>query len=72
MKLDFEIANEGAAVLLTPLTERARRWVDANVAEDGQWFGPSLVIEDAFARVLVHGMFIDGLLLAAHLETNAQ
>jgi len=29
MKLDFEIANDGTIVLLTPLTERAHRWVDA-------------------------------------------
>jgi hypothetical protein len=72
MKLDFEIANEGAIVLFTPLTERAHRWVEANVAEDRQWFGPSLVIEDAFARVLVHGMFIDGFLLATCQETYAQ
>jgi hypothetical protein len=45
MKLDFEIANDGTIVLFTPLTERARRWVDANVAEDRLWFGPSRVIE---------------------------
>ena len=72
MKLDFEIANEGAIVLFTPLTERARRWVEANVAEDRQWFGPFLMIENAFAQVLVHGMFIDGLLLGAYQETYAQ
>ena len=72
MKLDFEIAEEGAIVLFTPLTERAHRWVEANVAEDRKWFGPSLVIENEFAKVLVHGMSIDGLLLRAYHETYAQ
>ena len=72
MKLDFEIADQGAIVLFTPLTERAHRWVEANVAEDRQWFGPSLMIENAFAQVLVHGMFTEGLLLGIYPETYAQ
>ena len=71
MKLDFEIANDGTIVLFTPLTERAHRWVDANVAEDRLWFGPSLVIEHTFARVLVNEMFASGLLLASHQEVYA-
>jgi len=68
MKLDFEIANDGTIVLFTPLTERAHRWVDVNVAEDRLWLGPSLVIEQTFARVLVDEMFAFRLLLASHQE----
>jgi len=68
MKLDFEIARNGTIVLFTPLTERAHRWVDANVAEDRLWLGPSLVIEQTFARVLVDEMFAFRLLLASHQE----
>lgn len=71
MKLDFEIADEGAVVLFTPITERARRWVKTNVAEDRQ-FGPSLVFEHAFAEVLVREIAIDGFCFAAHRERYAQ
>jgi hypothetical protein len=72
MKLDFEIADEGVIVLFTPITERAHRWVEANVAEDRLWFGPSLVIERTFAPVLVSEMSAEGLLLAACREAYAQ
>ena len=72
MKFDFEIADNGAIVLFTPLTERAHRWVDANVAEDRQWFGPSLVIEQTFARVLVDELCTSGLILVEQLQAYAQ
>lgn len=71
MKLDFEIADEGAIVLFTPLTEQAHRWVERNVAEDRR-FGPSLVIERAFAQMLVKEMAVDGLFFAAHRERYVQ
>jgi hypothetical protein len=71
MKVDFEIADEGTIILFTPITERAQRWVERNIAEDRQ-FGPSLVIEHAFAQMLVKEMAIDGLFLVAHRERYAQ
>ncbi len=71
MKLDFEIADEGALVLFTPITQRAPRWVERNVAED-RLFGRWLVFECEFARVLVKEMAADGLFLAAHRERYVQ
>jgi hypothetical protein len=70
MKLDFEIANDGTIALSTQLTERARRWVDASVAEDGMVRSVS-GNQAMFARVLVNEMFASGLLLASHQEVYA-
>lgn len=72
MKIDFQMTDEGEIVLFTPLTERARQWVGTNVAEDRQWFGPSLVIEPEFATVLVEGMLTEGLSCMASQEEYRQ
>lgn len=72
MKIDFQLTDEGEIVLFTPLTERAREWVGTNVAEDRQWFGPSLVIEPEFASVLVHEMVTEGLNWVASQEEYRQ
>ncbi|HZO80416.1 MAG TPA: hypothetical protein VFB33_01885 [Candidatus Binataceae bacterium] len=65
MKIDFQMADEREVVIFTPLTERAHRWLSANVAEDRLWFGPSLMIDPEFADVLVNEMLTDGLTFVA-------
>jgi hypothetical protein len=72
MKLDFEIADDGPVVLFTPLTARAYQWVEAHIAEDRQWFGRALMVERAFAPVLVNGMVGEGMLFGALNEDYKQ
>jgi len=38
---DLRVRSEGTIVLFTPVTPRAKRWINANVQPDAQWFGPS-------------------------------
>lgn len=61
MKIDFEIADDGAMVLFTPLTERARHWVEANLIGIREWFGAALMVEEAMAPLLVDEMINYGM-----------
>lgn len=72
MKLDFEIADDGPIILFTPLSARAYQWVEANVAEDRQWFGSALMVERAFAPVLVKEMAGEGMLFGTLGEAYKQ
>lgn len=72
MKLDFEVADDGPVVLFKPLTPRAYQWLEANIAEDRQWFGDALLIERAFVSVLVNEMLGKGMLFGTLGETYTQ
>jgi hypothetical protein len=55
------VHNVGAVILFTPITKAAKQWIDKNVADDWQWFGPALIVEDRDVKDLVHGMAEAGL-----------
>lgn len=58
---DVTIANHGSIVLVTPMTKAAKKWIDANVSDESQWFGKSLVVEPRYVENLVEGMQGEGL-----------
>jgi hypothetical protein len=57
---DFEFHNEGSILLVTPNTERAREWLEANVQGDKHYFGRSLVVEPRYAIELAYGILENG------------
>jgi hypothetical protein len=60
---DVRIANHRGLVLVYPLTEDARRWVEQNVQLDAwQWDGDAFAVDGtAYAADLAEGMEADGL-----------
>lgn len=58
---DVTLANHGSIVLVTPMTKAAKTWIDANVSDEAQWFGKSLVVEPRYVWNLVKGMQDEGL-----------
>jgi hypothetical protein len=58
---DFRIEDQGTIVLVTPLTEGAREWVDANVQLEGwQWLGGSFAVDHRMAQALIDGIEDEG------------
>jgi hypothetical protein len=55
--MDLKIYNEGSIIVLTPLTEDARNWIDENCnVESWQWMGGSLAIDYRFAEDIIYGL----------------
>ena len=51
---DFEVADCGTVVLVTPLTAKAKQWVDENVyTEPWQWLGGGFACEPRLAEGLL-------------------
>ena len=59
---DFQIADQGSIILIRPLSEAARQWLDelepapakaGVVAEPWQWVEGALAVDHRFARDLV-------------------
>lgn len=65
MTTDITITDHGSIILVTPITDQAKAWVDDNVSEESQWFGNSLVVEPRYISNLVDGMSDAGLELAS-------
>jgi hypothetical protein len=59
---DFQIADRGNVILIRPLNEAARRWLDENVvSEPWQWLDGGLAVDHRLARDLVEGIEAAGL-----------
>ena len=58
---DFWLQNEGSIVLLHPLTDRAKEWIEEHIPEDAQSFGDAVVIEPRYVSDIVAGIRGDGL-----------
>jgi hypothetical protein len=52
----IRVHEAGYIVLFTPITDAAKQWIAKNVADDWQWFGPALVVEDRDLKDLVNAM----------------
>ena len=51
------IENHGSVVLLRPLSDEARLWIDENVQTEGwQWFGDAFAVEPRYVEPLVRGL----------------
>ena len=51
---DFSISDHSTIILIQPLNEAARRWLDENVvSEPWQWVQGALCVEARFARDLI-------------------
>ena len=59
---DLRVDTHGTVVLLTPLTAKARRWIDSNVEiEPWQRFGDVIAVEPRCVDGLIAGAIQDGL-----------
>lgn len=59
---DVTLRDEGSIVLVTPVTTKAREWVDENVSlESYQWFAGGFPCETRYIGDLVNGMIDAGL-----------
>jgi hypothetical protein len=50
---DFRIENHGSVVLVRPLNDEARDWLQEHT--DGQWFGDALAVEPRYVENLLVG-----------------
>lgn len=58
---DFNINDGSSIVSITPLTARAREWMDENVhTESWQWMGPTLAVDARMAQDLIDGIGNEG------------
>lgn len=54
---DFSIYDEGSVVVITPLNDDARDWIEENVQSEGwQWLGHGLCVDHRMAGPLVDGI----------------
>jgi hypothetical protein len=61
-KPDVNVDRHGTVASITPLTQRAREWVEENVKTEGwQWQGPTFTVESAYVDEIVAGMTQAGL-----------
>jgi hypothetical protein len=59
---DVQIENAGSIVLIRPLTDAGRNWVEHNIqAEDWQHFGGAIAAEPRTVEAVIEGMRGDGL-----------
>lgn len=62
---DVEVRDEGSIVLLTPISDAGRGWVDENLElESWQWYAGGVAIDHRYADDIIEGMVGDGLLVA--------
>lgn len=52
---DFSVRDEGTILVLTPLNEPARTWIDENIGRDNGYQGlwPTVIIEPRYFRPIL-------------------
>ena len=60
---DIEIMDGGSVVLLQPVSDAGREWIDEHVGEDNgfQPYYPTITCERRYVRDILDGMLEDGL-----------
>lgn len=59
MSTDFQFTNHGSIITVTPLTERAKEFIEQNVSvESWQYFGNAIALDRRCARDLA-GVMVD-------------
>jgi hypothetical protein len=62
---DVSVANHGSVIMVRPISDEAKAWVDENVPlEDWQWMGGAFAVDPHYIENLVDGMRGDGLSVA--------
>lgn len=62
--MDFDIADHGSIIILRPLTEDARYWVDDNLSPDTQWFAGGAAVERRYFPPIYAGVLDAGLTIS--------
>lgn len=65
MTHDVETNNQGSIVLVRPVSEAAKAWIDENVADNGGllWWAGALAVGHQYVCELIEGMVNDGLIV---------
>lgn len=61
---DVELQDHGSIMILMPLTESGRRWLEDHTPEEAQKWGNGTVVEPRHAGPIVSEMQLDGLVVA--------
>jgi hypothetical protein len=64
MTPDYLFTNHGSICLLQPLTERAKDWLDENIASEHMYWAGALVIEPRYVDNLVIALRDTGLTIS--------
>jgi hypothetical protein len=56
----FYIENHGTIVLVRPLTDDVKTWLEENVEEAAMWYGGALVVEPRYVEALLEGLTQEG------------
>ena len=59
---DVLVANEGSLFLVTPVSSRAKEWVEGNAYYTQTW-GDAIVVEHRYVVPLIDGMHDAGLIV---------
>ena len=58
---DFQLIHQSTIVLLEPLTDRGRAWVEAYISAGATRFGPAIVVEHRCVTDIITGIALAGL-----------
>jgi hypothetical protein len=66
-QLDFIVEDHGSIILLRPITDAAREWVEEYIGEDNGYQGlwPTVTIEGRYLARIIDGIREDGLAIEA-------
>ena len=61
-KYDFVTQDHGSIVLLKPLSEAGKIWIDEHIGQgdEVQYWGDSVVVEPRYIRDIIDGIEADG------------
>lgn len=62
---DFHVEDNGSIILLRPMTDAAKTWIDEHITGDEvQYFGNAVVVEHRYIADIIDGIKNDGLTVA--------
>lgn len=66
---DFGVQSLGTIVLLYPLSDAAKSWVDDNISDEGlTYWGKGIACDHRCAQTIIEGIEYDLLTVAQHTE----
>lgn len=67
---DFGAVRQGGFAWVSPLTERARFWLNANITEETTWVDDALAVELRLFPVLADAIIDAGLTFERNTDSN--
>jgi hypothetical protein len=61
--MDILVENHGSIVLLRPVSDAGREWLDDNISSDAQRLGDAVACEPRYVRDIADGAQNDGLVV---------